>query len=324
MKIIDYIKSGFKRGNNVLIDANVCNLSAFNLSCRNYAALIWYNICDLLTDLAEDVTLTNTKLDDADKIYLFAAFKAFFYKWGKCTLQILFDDGFCVVGFDGSRFWLMNQNEYLQQNMPNGEIVIKPYNDNVSVYVMRSSTYISRQKSDKSICQPFLDFLDDVLNGSATISKRLGAVVIASPKTAPQLPVPAVLTDKDKEAIEKEWGEKYGVLNKQSNIMILPKEMDWTTINLAGLDLKTLEKTKLAILGIVDRIKVPANQVAIIDANTSKQIANGSELREGDKLKYKTFRRLFERTFVQMAEDLGLKITYSIYGEPKDETEVQI
>ena len=79
-----------------------------------------------------------------------------------------------------------------------------------------------------------------------------------------------------------------------------------------------------AILALCDRIKVPANQVAIIDANSSKALSNGSELREGDKSKYKSFRRLFERTFWQMAYDMGIEIQYTIKGEPMDEVAAQI
>ena len=114
--------------------------------------------------------------------------------------------------------------------------------------------------------------------------------------------------------------EDYGALSKQSNLMLLPREMSWQVINLAGLDLKMAEKVKTAILAIVDRIKIPANQVAIIDAQSSKQLANGGEIREGDKLKYKTFRRLFERTWVDMATYYGLKISYAIDGEPIGES----
>ena len=103
--------------------------------------------------------------------------------------------------------------------------------------------------------------------------------------------------------------------------MILPREMSWQTINLAGLDLKMQEKVKIAILAIADRIKIPANQVVIIDAQSSKSLANGSEIREGDKLKYKSFKRLFERSFIEMARYYGLQVDYIIDGEPigKDE-----
>jgi hypothetical protein len=60
--------------------------------------------------------------------------------------------------------------------------------------------------------------------------------------------------------------------------------------------------------------------VAIIDAQSNKSLANGGEIREGDKLKYKTFRRLFERTFADMARYYGLQIDYIIDGEPIGES----
>ena len=129
-------------------------------------------------------------------------------------------------------------------------------------------------------------------------------------------PTATVLTKEQKQEMEKEMRKEYGALSDQSNIMLLPREMSWQTINLAGLDLKMQEKVKIAILAIADRIKIPANQVAIIDAQSSKQLANGSEIREGDKLKYKSFRRLFERTFADMAREYGLRIDYIIDGEP--------
>ena len=92
--------------------------------------------------------------------------------------------------------------------------------------------------------------------------------------------------------------------------------MNWETINLAGLDLKAFEKIRYCVQMLCDRIKVPANQVSFIDANASKALSNGSELREGDKLKYKAFRRLFERTFADMARNLNILLTYTIDGEP--------
>ena len=163
-------------------------------------------------------------------------------------------------------------------------------------------------------------FLDDVLNGSATVSKRLGAVVVASPKNLTNAPTAIVLNEEQKKKIEKDMREDYGALSSQSNVMVLPREMSWQVINLAGLDLRMQEKVKIAILAIVDRIKIPANQVVIIDAQSNKSLANGGEIREGDKLKYKTFRRLFERTFADMARYYGLQIKYVINGEPIGES----
>ena len=72
----------------------------------------------------------------------------------------------------------------------------------------------------------------------------------------------------------------------------------------------------MAVLAICDRMKVPANQVAIIDANSSKSLSNGSELREGDFNKYQSFERLLNRTFVQMAQAYGMTVDYTIYNKP--------
>lgn len=289
--------------------------------CKNkYADLIWYNICDILTDLIEDVKLQNEASTD-ESLQKYIAFKVFVYTHGKQVLQRLFDEGYVVIGYDSniSVFWQMRESEYVKISEDDATIV-RPRNPEVRAYVMKSSTYVTYSKSDRAICKGFLDFLDDVLNASATVSKRLGAVVVASPKNLTSAPTATVLTKEQKDDLEKQMREGYGALHNQSNIMLLPREMSWQVINLAGLELRMQEKVKTAILAIVDRIKIPANQVAIIDAQGSKQLANGSEIREGDKLKYKTFRRLFERTFVDMAREYGIRISYQIDGEPIGES----
>ena len=287
---------------------------------HKFSEVIWYNICDILTDLIEDVKLKNEALTDGS-LQKFIAFKTFVYTHGKQVLQRLFDEGYVVIGYNSkiSVFWQMQENEY--NKVTEGKVtMVKPKNTEVRSYVMKSSTFVTYSKSDRAICKGFLDFLDDVLNASATVSKRLGAVVVASPKNLNNAPTATVLTDEQKKELEKEVRTNYGALSNQSNLMILPREMSWQVINLAGLELRMQEKVKTAILAIVDRIKIPANQVAIIDAQSNKQLANGSEIREGDKLKYKTFRRLFERTFVDMAREYGVRISYVIDGEPIGES----
>lgn len=324
MRIFDEIKKRFIRAGEVLlVNRTQPYFGGWGFSAYSFAAVIWYNICDLLTDLMEDVQITDASgaIPMSERSARFAAFKVFVYAWGKTILQRLFDEGYVVIGYDdvANRFWQMTDKEYSKVN--EGDITaIEPRDPNVNVYVMKSATFVTYAKSDKQMCKGFLQFLDDVLNGSATVSKRLGAVVVASPKNLSSAPTAVVLTDEQKKKIEKDMRDDYGALSNQSNIMLLPREMSWQTINLAGLDLKMQEKVKTAILAIVDRIKIPANQVAIIDAQSSKALANGGEIREGDKLKYKTFRRLFERTFADMARYYGLKIDYAIDGEPVGES----
>lgn len=322
MKILDEIKKRFFRAGEVITWWGSRPWFDNWGFCRNkYADVIWYNICDILTDLIEDVKLQNDAKTDAS-LQKYIAFKVFVYTHGKQVLQRLFDEGYVVIGYNSKTavFWQMRESEY-EKISDEGTTIVKPKNpEEVRAYVMKSSTYVTYAQSDRAICKGFLDFLDDVLNASATVSKRLGAVVVASPKNLTSAPTATVLSKEQKDDLEKQMREDYGALSNQSNIMLLPREMSWQVINLAGLELRMQEKVKTAILAIVDRIKIPANQVAIIDAQGSKQLANGSEIREGDKLKYKTFRRLFERTFVDMAREYGIRISYQIDGEPIGES----
>ena len=291
----------------------------------SFANAIFYNICDLLTDIAAAVEFRYKGGD----LQLFAGFKAFFDNWGKYVLNALFKNGYVVIGrkVGDTYFWVMNSTEYITNNTASGLLKVEPNDKNVEVYVMSSQTMKLEGKSDKAVLRPFLSYLDNVLNGSNTVSERMGALVVMSPQQASGVPVATILTEKDKERIEKEIGgvdSKYGYLRNQKSMLLLPNAMNVQTISLAGLDNRMTEKVRTAILAICDRIKVPANQVAIIDANSSKSFANGSELREGDLTKYRNFRRLLNVTFWQMAVDLGLDVDYIIENEPREKTTTTI
>lgn len=324
MKITDYIRRVFGGGEsrtitNVQLAQGWCD---WGVSRHQYADAIFYNICDLLTDICSAVTFTYVRGD----LQVFAGFKTFFDVWGKFVLNALFKHGYVVIGrkrwSDGkldNRFFVLSENEYTKETRPNGNVEVKALDSNISVYVMRSTTMMLEGKSDKEMLHGFLKLLDNTLNGANTISERMGSAVIMSPQQASGMPMPTVLTKQEKEEMEKELGDKYGYLRHQSSVLLLPSPMNVQTINLAGLDNKMLDKVKTAILAICDRVKVPANQVGIIDANSSKSFANGSELREGDITKYRNFRRLLNQTFFQMAEDCGLQVDYIIENEPKEQ-----
>lgn len=322
MSIIDSIRTFFRRGQVVSSEYGL-PFANFGFCNHDFAQVIWYNICDILTDLIEDVEITSRSGESVltESGAKFFAFKMFVYTEGKRILQQLYDYGFVVVAYNRERklFWQMKSSEYSERSEA-GTSYIEPHDQTNVVYVMKSAAFAVYGKSDKAMCRGWLNFLDDVLNGSATVSKRLGAVVVASPKNLTNAPTSIVLTDEQKKKLEEDISKSYGALTNQSNVMLLPREMSWQVINLAGLDMKMQEKSKLAILSIADRIKVPANQIAIIDAQSSRTLSNGGEIREGDKLKYKSFRRLFERTFADMARYYSVQMDYMINGEPIGES----
>lgn len=317
MRIFNAIEIRRVQKHNTLLDYRLGGLfGALGMENKRYAKLIWLNICELLTDIVEQV---NIVIDATNEdIYKANAFKAFVFAWGKIIWQRLFDDGFVVIGWNNVRFWIMGSDEFNSATDPKNtnKTVIIPIDPTVEVYVMRSPTYITQSTSDRTMCWSWLEYLDNVMNASSTILSRLGAVILASPKNSGNAPTAAILTDDQKKKIESDLETDYGALKKQHSILLLPREMNAQIINLAGMDIKTEERVRRAVLAIADRIKVPANQIAFIDANSSKSLSNGNELREGDKSKYKSARRLFERTFVQMGNDLGIKFTYTIDGEP--------
>lgn len=278
-----------------------------------FSNLIFLNICDLLTDLTNDVTFTTQNITK-EKQDLFVEFNTFFNVYGKYVLNMLYSTGYVVIGHGELGFKILDPNEYTTQSK-GAYMVAEALNPNIQVYVMRSEAFTLTGSSDKMLLNPFLKMLDNVLNGSNTIAARLGAVVIGAPKQVNNI-APDVLTVKEKESVETDLSENYGMISSQKQFKLFARPMDFTTINLAGIDNKMVEKVKTCVLAIADRIKVPANQIALIDALSSKAFANGSEMVAGDFAKYQSYERLLNNTFVNMANQLGLKVQYTIYNKP--------
>lgn len=318
MKIIDNIRDWFGRRDRGVITSNrYWGYGSFDIGERlPFADAIFYNICDLLTDITGAVVWRNKSQRNRE---LFAGFVAFFDAWGKFCLNLLFKQGFVVIARErgGFHFRVLNGNEFTTSTDAYGRMVALPYDSSLDIYVMKSQTMLFESISDKQMLRPFLELLDNVLNGSNTVSKRMGSMVVMSPQQASGIPTPTAITRQDRERLEKEMGEGYGYLKNQKSVMLLSSPMNIQPISLAGLDNKMQEKVKTAILAICDRVKIPANQVAIIDANSSKSFANGSELREGDIVKYRNYKSLLNFTFYKFATDIGLLVDYVIENEPR-------
>lgn len=312
MKLTDYISRVFTRRNNILVDNTITPFGFGEITKYEFGRLIFLNICELITDLANDVTLVN----NGNYSLRFEQFNAFFDAWGAIVMTKLYEDGFVVIGErEGIGFRILSTNDY--QVLSKVDVSeVKPLDPTVKVYVMRSPTWIARGVSDKTLCMPFIEYIDNVLNASNTACARLGNLIVASPKNVNNAPTATVLTEEQKCKLEDQLKKEYGALADQKQIMLLPREMSFQVVSLASVDIKTPDKVKLGILAIVDRIKAPANQVAIVDAMSSKSLSNGTELREGDFNKYQTFERAFSRSWLQMATDIGLSVGYTIYNKP--------
>lgn len=288
-------------------------LSDFSETKQDFAQVIFTNIIELVTDIANDVTLS-LKKGDAMR---FAEFNLFFENNAQIVLNELFNKGISVIAYNDEGFVKVDPTDY-SINSKNKVELNKHHYPNHTIYVMQSDSFRVNGMSDRQFLAGFLKYLDNVLNASNTTTARLGTLIMASPKAQSGLPMVAKLTDGDKQKAEEDISNDYGGLKKQKQILIWRQGMDFTTINLSGLDSRTIEKSKFAVSVICDRLKIQSNQVSTMESSSSGNgLSNGGEIQEGDILRYKTFERLLNKTFIKMARDLDLIVDYTIYNKPK-------
>lgn len=293
----DYVRAGY-------VGAN------FAEARQAFGRCIWANVVEMITRLCNDVTFVNVGGGD---VLLFADFVRFFNEQGERLMLKVYNEGFAVVGRNEYGFTILDSDKYSKVS-DGGEVYLLPNDKDDRIYLLTSSTFEAFGVSDRVLCKPYIEYLDNALNASNTCSARLGALVIASPQSGG--PVAAVLPDEQKKKLEEQISKEYGALKKQRQIMLLPRSMDVKTINLAGIDMRTTEKVKTACLVIADRMQVPANQIALIEGTSGKGLTNGGELQQGDFMRYATFERMLNRTFVRLATDVGLRVDYTIYNKP--------
>lgn len=316
MGLLDVFKI-FRRGSNVVSDNKQYGYYQWHEHHYPFAKVIFDNIIDLLIDICNDVEYVNTK---GLRPSLFVDFKRFFDVYGKIVMSHLFHNGFEVIGFSNTmradglcRLRIMSQNEYHSYQGSDGVMRAIANDPGSDVFVMKSSTFQVYNVSDFELLMPWLIYLDNSMNASNTSASRLGNLLIMSPKING---VGGVMLKKDREETEKYIQTNYGPLANQKQVLLIGQAMETSVINLAAMDTQMQNKLRTAILAICDRVKVPANQVSIIDANSSKSFANGSEMEKGDLQKYKSFERMLYQSFGILSEAMGLDLEYTIHNKP--------
>lgn len=347
MNLREQISNIFRGGRKVYHGTLNSLLSHYNpltgewkcMSAFPFSDTIYFSLVKMLSDINHDVTWkfdgSNTQLE--------AAFVRFFNEYGSMVMHRLYGtEGVVVIkhtqvgnGANAAHeFGIAKEGTDYTKCEDDDWTEYKSIKEGVEVYAMASPAKKASGKGDKALAAPILELLNNALNASNTISARLGALIVASPKSPSNSPISVVLDEDEKKAIEKEWREQYGIQSEQSQVMVLPREMSFEVISLATLDLKTPDKVKMAVCALADQIGIPANQSALIDAQSSKALSNGSELMAGDFAKYQSFERVFDSTWVQFARKCGLrpgmtevvqgetvKSYYTIYNKPKQKTE---
>ena len=322
MKILDNIRAAInRRDNHTIRYYGYGYVPEFSVSCHPFGETLFLNIVEILTDIYAEVEWQ--QLGVTQPTAMFTAWRDWAYRNGQRILVKLYrDKGYCVIGWrsdlttDGKvtyAFYEIPDKDYTTKRLKDGREVVELKDNSQNYYVLKSPTFEAVGMSDHKLCEPFIKMLDAVLNGATTTAERLGAYVLMSPQSDN---FGGVLEKSEKEELEQATTREYGMLSRQKQIMLMPRPMQSQVISLAGVDTKMQDKARTAILGIADRIKVPANQIAFIDANSSKSLSNGTELREGDLSKYRQFRRVLNATFYDMAKELGMSVNYTIENEP--------
>ena len=284
----------------------------FQIGDFKFAEVIFENITEILIDLQSDTSLIFKGGNDIS----FDIINLFFKKEGKKFLYYTYRYGRVFLIFEGNVLTIAEPFDIQKETRGDYDYYFLKKDKAKRVIVFDSEHYQMYGKSHFDKLFPFFDLLNNILNASNTITKRLGVAVFATPVTPGSSSFTGNLTPEQKKKIEQELENTYGALESQNILHILTEDLKFNQINLAGQNINLTERSKIAILTIADKIKVPANQINLIDASTSKSFANGSEILAGNFQKYQSFERLLVSTFFPLAEILGCTITYDIYNKP--------
>ena len=274
------------------------------ISKYDFSKTIYHGVTNLLADMANDIIINE---NSGMKL---AALKRFISEHGTMLIHRYFDNGFVVLKFNDIEISICEDDEYSVSDKQ-----IRLHDQSKQIIVLRSEAYELYGVSDKMMCKAWLQLIDSAGNASQTSSSRLGNLLIFSPRT--QNGGINFLSKEEKEDFEKDLAENYGAMRNQKSALVMSQPMDANHISLANVDFKLLEKVRLATLVIATYFKLPVSQVSLIDGLAGNGLSNGGEDVQGDILKYKTFERLFQKTFQRIADDIGAKFTYSLYGKPE-------
>ena len=158
------------------------NERSYDISIGNldFAKVVFENITDILVDLVSDTTL-ELKSGNSKTFY---AFNKFFTRDGKRAMVEIFKYGYIVIGYKDGNFNLLNADEY-QKITKDKQLKFKHRDPNWKgdIIVFEGEHHRIYDMSHLEKLKPFLEMLNNVLNASNTITKKLGVSIFATPRT---------------------------------------------------------------------------------------------------------------------------------------------
>lgn len=244
----------------------------------------------------------------ATNINLFASFDYIVKNQMPLFVSQLFING--VVGFDiekeGDAITGIRMLSFGEMMQTNGKWLIK--GEDKYAHVIYSTNYLVQGKSDYQIIKDLLQHADDVMNAANTTTKRLGAVVFATPPNI--LNAPGNITEKQRGTFEKEMQNDYGMLSEQKQIAILSRPLDFTTISLSSQALQLEPKLQTAFKLICGFLKVPYDIFPISGQSTYDN-------QEQALMQLYLVADEYCNMFVKLANSLGLVVSYELTNRPQ-------
>ena len=134
--------------------------------------------------------------------------------------------------------------------------------------IFYSDTYEIFGVSDAVLLKDTLKAIDNSLNASQTVIKRLGAVIVGTPEQPAQNPQ-MVQIDKDtKDLLEKDTQNDYGMLDEQKQFMFLRRPLKLQRIALGGKDLLITENVEMFTKILCDNMDIPYDVMAMSGQST--------------------------------------------------------
>lgn len=140
--------------------------------------------------------------------------------------------------------------------------------DGQELEIFYSDTYEIFGVSDAVLLKDTLKAIDNSLNASQTVIKRLGAVIVGTPEQPAQNPQ-MVQIDKDtKDLLEKDTQNDYGMLDEQKQFMFLRRPLKLQRIALGGKDLLITENVEMFTKILCDNMDIPYDVMAMSGQST--------------------------------------------------------
>lgn len=269
--------------NSNLQNTNLGNASLFGknafgdlnlLTNYKFADVILYQIIKKITTAMTGVVWT---FAGSDNVVLSYRLKTLFEKKFSLIYKKLFFDGLAVfaVDFNTNDIILLDKEDY---RIVHKRIELLNY-CNYRHFVIHSDTFMIFGKTDYDTCKDLFKHIDNLMNAINATTENLGAMGVLSPESTAG--VMSKLGDKEKEAIQKDWRENYGLKVGKWSIMISNTPTKFQQINLPIKDLELSEKLKNAIQILAGYLEVPYE---LISTSANSTYANRFDARDGELL----------------------------------------